>query len=84
MKKWVMAVSALVMVAGLAGCSSDYVMATKDGNMILTQGKPEIDEDTGLISYKDEKGNQRQINGDQVSGYRTLITARRLSPVQAR
>ena len=67
MKKWVMAVSALVMVAGLAGCFSDYVMATKDGNMILTQGKPEIDEDTGLISYKDEKGNQRQINGDQVS-----------------
>ena len=40
MKKWVMAVSALVMAAGLAGCSSDYVMATKDGNMILTQGKP--------------------------------------------
>ncbi|MEL7886053.1 YgdI/YgdR family lipoprotein [Serratia marcescens] len=67
MKKWVMAVSALVMAAGLAGCSSDYVMATKDGNMILTQGKPEIDEDTGLISYKDEKGNYRQINGDQVS-----------------
>ena len=27
----------------------------------------EIDKDTGLISYKDEKGNHRQINGDQVS-----------------
>lgn len=67
MKKWVMAVSALVIVAGLTGCSTDYVMATKDGNMILTQGKPEIDQDTGLISYKDEKGNNRQINGDQVS-----------------
>ncbi|AEF47116.1 YgdI/YgdR family lipoprotein [Serratia plymuthica] len=67
MKKWVMAVSALVIAAGLTGCSSDYVMATKDGNMILTQGKPEIDQDTGLISYKDEKGNNRQINGDQVS-----------------
>ncbi|MDW5501971.1 YgdI/YgdR family lipoprotein [Pseudomonas lundensis] len=67
MNKWVMAVSALVIAAGLAGCSSDYVMATKDGNMILTQGKPEIDKDTGLISYKDEKGNHRQINGDQVS-----------------
>ena len=67
MKKWVMAVSALVMAAGLAGCSSDYVMATKDGSMILTQGKPEIDQDTGLISYNDEKGNHRQINGDQVS-----------------
>ena len=67
MKKWVMAAAALAMAIGLTGCSSDYVMATKDGNMILTQGKPEIDKDTGLISYQDEKGNSRQINGDQVS-----------------
>ncbi|MFI8417452.1 YgdI/YgdR family lipoprotein [Serratia sp. NPDC078593] len=67
MKKWVFVISALVMAVGLAGCSSDYVMATKDGNMILTQGKPEIDKDTGLISYQDETGNNRQINGDQVS-----------------
>lgn len=67
MKKWVMAAAALAMAIGITGCSSDYVMATKDGNMILTQGKPEIDKDTGLISYKDEKGNSRQINGDQVS-----------------
>ncbi|AVJ19020.1 YgdI/YgdR family lipoprotein [Serratia rhizosphaerae] len=67
MKKWVMAAAALAMMVGLTGCSSDYVMATKDGNMILTQGKPEIDKDTGLISYQDEKGNYRQINGDQVS-----------------
>ncbi|QPT13796.1 YgdI/YgdR family lipoprotein [Serratia rubidaea] len=67
MKKWVMAAAALAMMVGLTSCSSDYVMATKDGNMILTQGKPEIDKDTGLISYQDEKGNYRQINGDQVS-----------------
>lgn len=67
MKKWVMAISPLIMAAGLAGCSSDYVMATKDGNMILTQGKPKIDKDTGLISYQDEQGNQRQINGDRVT-----------------
>ena len=67
MKKWVMAFSALVMVVWLAGCSSDYVMATKDGNMILTQGKPKLDKDTGLISYQDEQGNRRQINGDRVT-----------------
>ncbi|MSE14983.1 YgdI/YgdR family lipoprotein, partial [Pantoea agglomerans] len=36
---------ALVMVtaAFLSGCSSDYVMATKDGRMIMTEGKPSID-----------------------------------------
>ncbi|GAA3896476.1 MULTISPECIES: YgdI/YgdR family lipoprotein [Gibbsiella] len=67
MKKWVMAVSALLTIAMLAGCSSNYVMATKEGNMILTQGKPQMDSDTGLISYTDEQGNNRQINSDQVS-----------------
>lgn len=67
MKKWLIAVCALIMVAGLAGCSSDYVMSTKDGNMILTQGKPKLDKDTGLISYQDEQGNNRQISGDQIS-----------------
>ncbi|OMQ20411.1 YgdI/YgdR family lipoprotein [Serratia oryzae] len=67
MKKWVMAVSTLAIMAGLAGCSSNYVMATKDGNMILTQGKPKLDKDTGLISYQDEQGNKRQISGDHIS-----------------
>lgn len=67
MKKSVMAVSALLTIAVLAGCSSNYVMATKEGNMILTQGKPQMDSDTGLISYTDEQGNNRQINSDQVS-----------------
>ncbi|QHP82571.1 YgdI/YgdR family lipoprotein [Pectobacterium odoriferum] len=51
----------------LAGCSSDYVMATKEGKMLLTQGKPVLDKDTGLLSYTDEQGNQKQINSDQVS-----------------
>ncbi len=48
-------------------CSSDYVMATKDGRMILTDGKPAVDDDTGLISYEDQQGNKMQINRDDVS-----------------
>ncbi len=52
----------------LGGCSSHYVMATKDGHMIMTKGKPEIDKDTGLVQYTDESGNQVQINGDEISG----------------
>ena len=47
--------------------SSDYVMATKDGRMILTDGKPTVDDDTGLISYEDQQGNKMQINRDDVS-----------------
>lgn len=50
------------------GCSSHYVMATKDGRMIMTHGKPEIDKDTGLVRYTDESGDQVQINGDEISG----------------
>ncbi|KFX15374.1 YgdI/YgdR family lipoprotein [Pectobacterium parvum] len=57
----------LALLFTLAGCSSDYVMATKEGEMLLTQGKPVLDKDTGLLSYTDEQGNQKQINRDQVS-----------------
>lgn len=59
-----MLLSALLM----AGCSSHYVMATKKGQMILTQGKPEIDSDTGLLGYTDETGQHKLINSDEISG----------------
>jgi len=42
-------------------------MATKDGRMILTEGKPAVDDDTGLVSYRDLQGNEMQINRDDVS-----------------
>ena len=60
---------ALVMVAAafLSGCSSDYVMATKDGRMIMTEGKPSIDKETGLVQYTDQTGHEVQINSDEVS-----------------
>lgn len=56
-----------VMLAGLAGCSSDYIMTTKTGEMIVTQGKPEIDKDTGMTRYRDQSGNERQINTNDVA-----------------
>ena len=42
-------------------------MATKDGRMILTEGKPQVDDDTGLVSYRDIQGNKMQINRNEVS-----------------
>ena len=60
----------ILLLSGVAlsatACSSDYVMSTKTGDMIITQGKPQVDKDTGLISYTDQQGNDRQINDDQV------------------
>lgn len=67
MKKWAVVISAIGLACIVSGCSSDYVMATKDGRMILTDGKPEIDDETGLVSYEDQQGNQLQINRDDVS-----------------
>ncbi|EIC84265.1 YgdI/YgdR family lipoprotein [Serratia sp. M24T3] len=67
MKNAVKIVSTIALAFILAGCSSDYVMATKDGDMILTNGKPELDKSTGLLSYEDQQGNHRQINNDQVT-----------------
>ena len=43
MKKWAVIISAVGLAFAVSGCSSDYVMATKDGRMILTDGKPEIE-----------------------------------------
>jgi len=66
-KKWGVLISAVGLACVVSGCSSDYVMATKDGRMILTDGKPEVDNDTGLVSYHDQQGNSVQINRDEIS-----------------
>lgn len=59
MKRTLMVVCAGAMLALLAGCSSNYVMTTKSGQTIVTQGKPKLDKDTGMTSYTDESGNKQ-------------------------
>lgn len=65
--KYVLGAAALVLTVLVSGCSSDYVMATREGKMIMTQGKPEVDKETGLVKYIDRSGHEIQINGDDVS-----------------
>lgn len=65
--KWMLSIAALSITMLVSGCSSDYVMATKDGKMIMTDGKPSIDKETGLVKYVDESGHEIQINGDEIS-----------------
>ena len=51
----------------VAGCSSNQTVKTTDGRTIVTDGKPQVDDDTGLVSYKNaETGKTEQINRDQV------------------
>ncbi|AUU89305.1 MULTISPECIES: YgdI/YgdR family lipoprotein [Enterobacteriaceae] len=57
----------------VAGCSSNQAVKTTDGKTIVTDGKPEIDSDTGLVSYKNaETGKTEQINRDQVKNMSEL------------
>lgn len=56
-----------MMLFMLAGCTTNYVMTTKNGQTIVTQGKPQLDKETGMTSYTDQEGNQREINSNDVA-----------------
>ncbi|OQP31134.1 MULTISPECIES: YgdI/YgdR family lipoprotein [Pantoea] len=62
MKKLSAVLAICAMAFTLAACSSNYVMHTNDGRTIVSEGKPSVDSDTGMISYKDANGNKQQIN----------------------
>lgn len=57
----------------LTGCSSNQSIRTTDGQTIVTDGKPQIDKETGLVSYKDaQSGKTEQINRDRISNMSEL------------
>ncbi|MEZ2793048.1 YgdI/YgdR family lipoprotein [Proteus terrae] len=61
----VIAISTSILL--VAGCSSPKKIETVNGETILTTDKPQEDEATGLITYKDsETGQIKQINRDQI------------------
>ncbi|HDN9021149.1 TPA: YgdI/YgdR family lipoprotein [Aeromonas salmonicida] len=57
----------LVCALGLAACSSQYIMSTKDGKMITTDSKPKLDESTGMYRYYDAEGREVMIKQDDVT-----------------
>lgn len=66
MKNLAAVLSLALMNLTVTGCSSDYVLQKKNGEMIITHGKPEVDDDNGLITYEDVAGNEHAINRDQI------------------
>lgn len=67
MKKTAAIISACMLTFALSACSGpNYIMHTNDGRSIVTDGKPQTDNDTGMISYKDANGNKQQINRTDV------------------
>jgi len=63
MKKLILATCC---VLSLAGCSSEYIIATTDGQLISTDGKPRLDEDTGMYRFEDSEGRDQQIQKETV------------------
>ncbi len=66
MKKTLLLIGTFSLGLLLAGCASDHVLHTTDGQTIVVQGKPSVDEDTGMITYKDIDGKEQQINRNQI------------------
>ncbi len=44
-----------------------YIMSTKEGRMIVTDGKPRLDERTGMYTYYDSEGKAASIRKDEVT-----------------
>jgi len=45
----------------LAGCSSEYIISTTDGQMLTCDGKPRLDKGTGMLEFTDSEGRKQQI-----------------------
>ena len=55
-------------LAILAACASpQYIMSTTDGTMITANGKPKLDEKTGMYTYKDTEGRAHTIQKEKVT-----------------
>ena len=56
-----MRVLALLLIATLMGCSSQYIMSTHDGRLIATDSKPKLDPETDMYVFKDADGREQMI-----------------------
>ncbi|WP_321349252.1 YgdI/YgdR family lipoprotein [Halopseudomonas oceani] len=57
---------ALLCTVALAGCSSEYIISTTSGELIATDNKPKLDEDTGMYLFEDDEGREQAIPASSV------------------
>lgn len=57
----------IFLTLALTGCTSDYVITTKSGDMLQSHGEPDTDRDTGMTSYTDLNGDYHLINNNDIS-----------------
>lgn len=71
-KKYLLAIPFAALTL-LSACSSTHSVQTKNGGTVLTEDKPEVDKDTGLIQYENaETGKKEQINKDEVKSLKKI------------
>jgi len=63
MKHWLLAFFCL---AALTGCASEYLLVTTDGQILTSDGEPELDEDTGMYEFEDSEGREQHIPKNQI------------------
>ena len=62
MKRWTSTIPALAALALLSACgSTQYIMSTKEGRLLISDGKPTLDEKSGTYSYKDAEGKKASV-----------------------
>lgn len=58
----------IFMILTLAGCTSDYIITTKSGDILQSHGEPDTDRDSGMTSYTGINGDYHLINTNDISG----------------
>nr|WP_256466011.1 YgdI/YgdR family lipoprotein [Yersinia ruckeri] len=61
-KKIAATVSALILTFTLVTRSGNYIMHANNGRTIVADGKPKVDNDSGMISDLGARGTEQQIN----------------------
>jgi uncharacterized protein YcfL len=62
MKRLTLTIPALAALALLAACgSTQYIMSTKEGRLLISDGKPTLDETSGTYSYRDAEGKKASV-----------------------
>lgn len=66
MQKYILTTLLRLSALILTGCTTTYTMTTRTGEVIETQGKPEVDTATGMTKYADVYGYHRVIKTSEI------------------
>ncbi|HHX9846871.1 TPA: YgdI/YgdR family lipoprotein [Salmonella bongori] len=66
MQKYILIAVSSLSALMLAGCTTTYTLTTRSGEVIETQGKPEVDTATGMTKYADAYGYHRVIKTSEI------------------